>query len=829
MTRLAELKKKTILKRIFDQFSALVPSKPFTTAPYQSPTTSAIVQNELTGPGYSNTGQTYTPAVGSVPVFQSADEPIRKSPITQWFWNPIYGQPRAVDIAELRGWASTEFVRMCVSTLIEEITCVPWTIQIKDGFEEEPLHQEMEAKVTDFLEHPNGNGESLSFIMKQFLRDLLELDAGVIVKNFNVEGRMAEIVSRDGGSFLKNFDYTGFAPGPEDLDSNGNRIPAYWQYSFVAPNARPIPFLNEEIVYVMLNPRSYSVYGQSNIEVMKSRVLTYLFRSMLWNANFFERNAVPPGIIFLRGADQESKNYLRQHWDGDIRGEDHKVPVITSDSADGTVDFKQFSPSNKDMEFIAGQEWFANIVFAIYKLNPNELGFTGTVGSKNIGESQERITIKKAIKPVMAAIEWAFNTEIIPEFYRLDNEPAITAEVVERTSVEFKFVLDDPTEKKANMEKQTRDLVAGLTTVNEIRAEEGKDPVAWGDQPMSMARSVQPPRQPVGGIPQDAEFAEEPPLSPGISGPPRFPAESRSLGNKPVESGQETQGGVHIPEEDNPVKPPWEIDDITGRDKSLSTKRLSSEAVKEGEANEKQLISLEKNLNATLQVMITQANKKIVQEIKNNKSAFSDMRKKGLGDNFKSIVSKVGSILDETFQQFKSFINADQSTTWEVAQNGAEIQLNMNVTKSTATTEVQNVATENTLELVKNDLEDYKKRITLAITEGVTNKQSVTTISANIRKASGITKERATAIARTETNRVYNQAHLNTYKDSGVVIGKEWVTALDNRVRESHRKVNGQKLKLDQKFNVAGDKVLAPPQGVNCRCSIIPILKGEKI
>ena len=62
------------------------------------------------------------------------------------------------------------------------------------------------------------------------------------------------------------------------------------------------------------------------------------------------------------------------------------------------------------------------------------------------------------------------------------------------------------------------------------------------------------------------------------------------------------------------------------------------------------------------------------------------------------------------------------------------------------------------------------------------------------------------------------------YLNYDVVI-KEWVTVGDDKVREAHRKANGQRVKNHEKFIVGGEELLCPgdPNGsaenvINCRC-----------
>ncbi len=108
--------------------------------------------------------------------------------------------------------------------------------------------------------------------------------------------------------------------------------------------------------------------------------------------------------------------------------------------------------------------------------------------------------------------------------------------------------------------------------------------------------------------------------------------------------------------------------------------------------------------------------------------------------------------------------------------------------------------------------------VTQAVTEGWSNDR----LSAQIAQSYGFSKERATVIARTETNMAANAGALQGYKTSGVVGGKEWLTAEDDKVSEECE-ANGDAgvIALGADFP-SGDA--APPAHPNCRCTIAPVV-----
>lgn len=79
-----------------------------------------------------------------------------------------------------------------------------------------------------------------------------------------------------------------------------------------------------------------------------------------------------------------------------------------------------------------------------------------------------------------------------------------------------------------------------------------------------------------------------------------------------------------------------------------------------------------------------------------------------------------------------------------------------------------------------------------------------------------VNKSRAELISRTELVRSSNGAALKQAQESGVVRGKRWVSAGDERVRKVHRELNGTVVGIDEPFPNGEQH----PGSPNCRCSL---------
>jgi SPP1 gp7 family putative phage head morphogenesis protein len=122
-------------------------------------------------------------------------------------------------------------------------------------------------------------------------------------------------------------------------------------------------------------------------------------------------------------------------------------------------------------------------------------------------------------------------------------------------------------------------------------------------------------------------------------------------------------------------------------------------------------------------------------------------------------------------------------------------------------------------------------RSTLA--EGIAADEGIPQLKARVTTVfERATTYRAQMIARTEVLRATNFATELAYKQSRIVIAKEWLTEMDNRTCPICGPMNGQRVKLAGEFagnNEQGERTVTdyPPIHPQCRCTIIPVLSEK--
>lgn len=133
------------------------------------------------------------------------------------------------------------------------------------------------------------------------------------------------------------------------------------------------------------------------------------------------------------------------------------------------------------------------------------------------------------------------------------------------------------------------------------------------------------------------------------------------------------------------------------------------------------------------------------------------------------------------------------------------------------------------------------ENLKVSLVKGIEQGESIPKLSKRIKEQYedyiGKNNWKAKRIAQTEVGKASNFAAQESYKQSGVVIGKEWLSSRDKRVRDAHQeqKIGQIRVELDKPFIVDGEELMFPGDErglaknvINCRCTILPILEGEK-
>lgn len=114
------------------------------------------------------------------------------------------------------------------------------------------------------------------------------------------------------------------------------------------------------------------------------------------------------------------------------------------------------------------------------------------------------------------------------------------------------------------------------------------------------------------------------------------------------------------------------------------------------------------------------------------------------------------------------------------------------------------------------------------ITQGILQGKSIPDIAKGLRKVTDMDRRASIRNARTMMTGAQNGGRLdamNRASDKGIKIQKEWMATLDNRTRDSHQELDGQRVGVTRYFSngcqFPGDPNGRPEEVYNCRCTMV--------
>jgi hypothetical protein len=372
---------------------------------------------------------------------------------------------------------------MVISTFKKQIYTTDWEIVNTDP-DDEQEYEEEKKQVRDFYQKINKNNDTVEDINSEVITDIAEIDAGVwnlvytndsyIMGELPIYNAWGKVIELEPGLVLKEL-------GKRELSQvkgvDGSTmlkqvdihktLRNYWQYSFKHPRQNPTRFESEEIIYLMMNNKSYSVYGFSPMQSIQQCV-ELLVQGTRYNKDLYKNNAIPDLLVSLPKLPDSELKKIKRSWNNQYKGKPHQVGFINWLVENVT----KLAENNRDLEWLEGQKWYSKLIFGAYGVSPTEAGFFENSNKSN-DEGQERVTVRNALRPYYKLLEDKHTNVIIPEILQRDDVP-----------IKFKFIPKDQVKEKIEFEQDKAKMELGAMTINEYRRKQGQKPVEWGDEPL---------------------------------------------------------------------------------------------------------------------------------------------------------------------------------------------------------------------------------------------------------------------------------------------------------------------------------------------------------
>lgn len=361
-------------------------------------------------------------------------------------WNGKVGKS---DVALFRHWAEhSEWVAGAINIRRSQISSAEWGIVPFDNTK--PYSKRLAKNIYGRLNRPNPAVDGFRGLIEPVVEDILTLDAGCIEKVRTLRGDLAELWPVDGGEIRVNALWDG--------DPNEPRY--FWYPSTV--NQQVASWVNDDFIYMISRPRSYSPVGLSNLETLKLTIEAELYGHE-YNRRQVE-GAAPDGVMNLgEGVTRDQVREFQAFFESEVAGKG-AVGFIGGTKGAEWINFRQ---SNRDMQFLEWQIYLVRKIAVVFGLSPQDLGVTFDV-NRSTAEIQLQVSEDRGLRPLMALIQDYLTQEIVWD----------SAYGGPENNLAFRFTALNlkETTAKAQINKLA---LAGVPwkTVNEARIEDGREPL----------------------------------------------------------------------------------------------------------------------------------------------------------------------------------------------------------------------------------------------------------------------------------------------------------------------------------------------------------------
>jgi HK97 family phage portal protein len=351
----------------------------------------------------------------------------------------------------LRRFAETPVVRRAINVIKDRIAAMDWQVRVRRGVRRQDVafaERRLRA-LRRTLEEPNA-ADSFRTLIEQVIEDALTGGFGAIeMEPTGDEERPAMLWPVDGASIRINARWDGQAETPRYAQA----LPGQLESSAV-------DLRDNQLIYVRMNPRSFTPFGLGPLEVAFETV--NLFLSAHRFAGKLASNAVAQYALWLNEATPAQHDRLIRWWQDEIEGTG-RVPLISTEQKPEVLRFAQ--GTDADLR-LAWQEFLIRMVANAFGLPPLMLGLEADVNQSTAAEMTDE-AFRGAISPLALLLAGHLTRDLFGKCIGWR---------------EFEFVFNDlnARDEETELAVQVQLLQAGVLTVNEVRAMRGLGPLEPG-------------------------------------------------------------------------------------------------------------------------------------------------------------------------------------------------------------------------------------------------------------------------------------------------------------------------------------------------------------
>ena len=692
---------------------------------------------------------------------------------------------------------STDLIQIAENMLLNQISGRKWDIVPADP-EDKNDYTEQIAKIKEFFKHPDKERTYSQWIRKA-LKNITRFDALTLYKRKDRSGKLYGLTVID-GSTIKVV-----------TDSNGNKpiAPECCYQQIIYGTVRGSWTIND-LIYAPMSEELVGNYGVGPVERILTATMKYL-RKQQFDYSYYQEGAYPDGGLYALKPNDQSQ------WSAD------DIEKFTANWQDSMADYKNrqsltFVPDgqlHKTKEYTwdtVQEEWFGRLVCTSFGVDPQT--FAKQV-NRAVADSDDRKQTETGLKPYIRHVE-----DILTDVTQTD---------LGCPKLAFKIIDEKLEDQKAKVDKNIKYIQSGIYNRNEVRKEEGKNPVKGGDEYTVQVGNALIPVENVGQmmtINPDSNNSEI------VS---KDTADNYNKNSKDsVAAGKQTENK----KKDNPI-----VKKSLTTYKNFLIKRFKENRSLYGYSNDELPLEVIKTVEDELH------NVQSLEDIINIFKVDSDIIKK-----YKIITNRIKNVVTKKFTQIKkqfvnklevAYLNKDinfiksynfisdlkdnlSEDITELTQLGREDALNLLNSK---------VPDENQLVLNYGEHEAAKRALTYTdklvtevndatinfiqqtVSQAILNEKSWDWIKEQLMSNDyyAFSEKRAETIAKTEEARALNDGALNVWNDSGLV---ERVLLTDGDGCPTCEELNDTEVSLEW----ALDNLLEHP---NCVREYFPIINNK--
>jgi HK97 family phage portal protein len=349
--------------------------------------------------------------------------------------------------ANLRKFAETPVVRRAINVVKDKIASMDWQVRVRRGYSDEMV-EDADARMKVLrrcLEEPNSS-DSFRVLWEQVLEDLLV-------------GGFGAVEMEATGDPMRPFHLWAVDGATIQIDAKWNGDPAkarYAQSTGRIGQEALVPLLDDELMYLRLNPRTYTPFGLGRLEVAFETVNQFLSANRY--AGRLASNSVVQYALWLNEATPEQHDRLIRWWQDEIEGTG-RVPLLSCEQKPEVLRFAGGTDADLRLQW---QEVLIRMIANAFDLPPMMLGLEGDVNKSTAGEMADE-AFQSAVVPV---------AKLLAEHITRD----LFAKKLGWREFEFCFNDLESRDEMEELQMQTTLLQAGVLTVDEVRAMRGLGP-----------------------------------------------------------------------------------------------------------------------------------------------------------------------------------------------------------------------------------------------------------------------------------------------------------------------------------------------------------------